>query len=183
MDALTETVYWYRKTKKQWVFLDSTGLQDNWTGVKEKHSQPSRIHEKPVEDFFVNLENFQSQCQKYNFPSPLAPQRNVTGLEQALFLCGYFVLCQFVFMWFEAEVGPGLIPSQTTLQISVLLSRCNNPKKGRGSCQLDESIWVHTLSLCLHLNVHFIWNTRPTCIWTPSCVYLKRNQVELRLDV
>lgn len=35
----------------------------------------------------------------------LAPRRNVTGLDCALFLCGSFVLCQFVFMWFRGRSG------------------------------------------------------------------------------
>lgn len=77
--------------------------------MEEKHSQSLRILEKPVDDFLVNLENF-SQRQKYNFHLFWLHRGMLLAFDRGLFPCGYFVLCQFVFMWFEAEVGTRLDP-------------------------------------------------------------------------
>lgn len=130
---------------------------------------------------FVNLKNFQSLCQKCNFPSLLAPQRNVSGLEQELFLCGYFVLCQFVFMWFGDEVGPGLIPSQTILQISLCFRAIKPKEGGLGSASWKNPsgftpchcVCIWTVPAQPPPPFHFIWNIRPTWIWTPKLCFFE----------
>lgn len=75
------------------------------------------------------------------------------ALNKGLFLCGYFVLCQFVFLWLRGWSGTRLdpVPKLHIGSLSVF-SRYETQRKGLRSCQPDESIWVHTLSLCLHLN-------------------------------
>lgn len=73
-----------------------------------------------------------------------------------------------------------------------LLSRNKTQRGGPRICQLEESIWVHTLSLCLHLNCTSTAPPPPSIssetsdqhgFGLPSCVFLKHNQVALRLDV
>lgn len=83
-EALTKSVYCYRKTFKQ------------KSKIKTQRSQCLT---------FVWIRTFfSSYFHTYNFPSVMAPLRNVVGLDQGFSLCGHFVLCWFVFMWFEAAV-------------------------------------------------------------------------------
>lgn len=111
------------KNKKQWVFfLASTGLQDNWTRVKEKHSQPLRILQKSVDDFFVHLKGFQSECQKYNFHLFWLHRGMLLALNEGCFSVVTLFSASLCLCGFKAEVGPGLIPSRNCIQISPSLA-------------------------------------------------------------
>lgn len=85
------------RTKSVLVQKGSTGVQDNKKRAKLKFREASVW-------LLFEFGHFFSHFHTYNFPSVMAPLRNVVGLDQAFSLCGHFVLCWFVFMWFEAAV-------------------------------------------------------------------------------
>lgn len=87
-----------------------------------------RIREKPADDFFANLQIFQSRCQKYNFHLFWLRRGMLLALNKGCFTAVTLFSASLCLCGFGAEVGPSLIPLQTTLQIP-LCFRVINPKE------------------------------------------------------
>lgn len=129
--------------------------------------------------------NFRLPCQKYNFSS-LFGSTEVCNWPW-IRVVSLWLLCSLsVCVVLGAEVGAGLIPAQTTLQISLCFRAVKAEEKSLGAAsRMNPSGFSPCHCVCTELYqplFHLIWNTRPACIWT-AVVLLNHNQEELRLHV